>query len=365
MPAMKESIRDKLDQILDLKQRLQAQLSDQVVAEDMSKFQRLSKELHQVEPIAAAYEDYLDCKKAFDEAKTLADDATIDQEMVAMAQEELEILRKKIDTIVHDILCLLIPVDPDDDKNVYLEIRAGAGGDEASLFAGSLYRMYQLFSQSQGWRWQAVSSAVSDQGGFKEVVVHIIGSDVFSKLKFESGTHRVQRVPQTESQGRVHTSTCTVAILPEVDDINEVELDASEIRVDTFRSSGAGGQHVNTTDSAVRLTHIPTNTVVECQDERSQHKNKARAMSLLQAKILSVQRDKQQHERSEQRRLQVGSGDRSERIRTYNYPQGRVSDHRINLTLYKLELILDGDLAQLIEPLQQQDSADKIANLQN
>ena len=363
MPDMKQSIRHRLDQILALRERLQQQLSDQAVVADMQRYQKLSKELHQVDPIAEAYLAYLAHEKDMLAAQEMIDDQDIDAEMLTMAEDELHSLRQKTADIEHTILCLLIPADPDDDKNVYLEIRAGTGGDEASLFSGDLFRMYQLYAQARGWRWQVVSSASSDQGGFKEVVIHVTGQAVFKQLKFESGTHRVQRVPQTESQGRIHTSACTVAILPEVESIDEVELDPSEIRVDTFRSSGAGGQHVNTTDSAVRLTHIPTNTVVECQDERSQHKNKARAMSLLQAKILSSQREAQQQERSEQRRLQVGSGDRSERIRTYNFPQGRVSDHRINLTLYKLELILQGELDWLIMPLQQQDSADKIATL--
>ena len=365
MPAMKDSIRKRLDQILALRQRLQFELSDQSITSDLQKYQKLTKELHQVEPVAEVYEDYLVCESQVKATQLMLEDEQSDVDLIEMAKEELDSLSANIVDIEHKLLSLLIPTDPDDDKNVYLEIRAGTGGDEASLFSSDLFRMYQLFAQSQGWRWQPVSTALSDQGGFKEVVVHITGSAVFSKLKFESGTHRVQRVPQTESQGRIHTSACTVAILPEAESIDAVDLDPSEIRVDTFRSSGAGGQHVNTTDSAVRLTHIPTNTVVECQDERSQHKNKARAMSLLQAKILSVQRDAQQRERSEQRRLQVGSGDRSERIRTYNFPQGRVSDHRINLTLYKLDLILQGALLLLIEPLQQQDSADKIANLQN
>ncbi len=361
---MKDTIREKLDQILTLKGDLQNQLSDQQVIQDMEKFQRLSKELHQMTPITDAYERYLSLVEEMRSAEMLVNDTQSDKDMLAMAREELQLLKGQEEAVISDILHLLIPVDPDDDKNIYLEIRAGTGGDEASLFAQDLYRMYQLFAQSQDWRWQTVSSAPSDQGGFKEVVVHVMGRSVFAKMKYESGTHRVQRVPQTESQGRIHTSACTVAILPECDEIDEVTLDQSEIRVDTFRSSGAGGQHVNTTDSAVRLTHLPTNIVVECQDERSQHKNKARAMSLLQSKILAVQREKQQQERSEQRRLQVGSGDRSERIRTYNFPQGRISDHRIQLTLYKLEQILQGQLMLLVEPLQQEDSADKIADLQ-
>jgi peptide chain release factor 1 len=364
MTIMKDRLKHKLEQILVLRQELQSQLSRQEAVADMNLFQRLSKELHQVTPIADAYARYLQYVADSEATQSLLQDPGSDTEMREMAQEELLVLKKDMSALEQQILLLLIPVDPDDEKNVYLEIRAGTGGDEASLFCGDLFRMYQMYAQAQGWRWQPVSSAPSEQGGFKEVVVHVAGHAVFSQLKFESGTHRVQRVPQTESQGRIHTSACTVAILPEVEDVDAIEINPGEIRVDTFRSSGAGGQHVNTTDSAVRLTHIPTNTVVECQDERSQHKNKARAMSLLQAKILSSQREKQQKERSEQRRLQVGSGDRSERIRTYNFPQGRVTDHRINLTLYKLDVILSGELTWLIDPLRQQDSADKIANLQ-
>ncbi len=362
---MKAPIQNKLKQIVARRHDLQLQLSDQQVIQDMSLFQKLSKELHHVQPIADAYEQYCQLSEQLTAAEAMLKDEVSDAEMCAMAQEEMSTLRQQLVVVLEDIHVLLIPADPDDDKNIYLEIRAGTGGDEASLFAGDMYRMYQIFAQSQGWRWQVVSSAVSDQGGFKEVVVHVTGQSVFAKMKYESGTHRVQRVPQTESQGRIHTSACTVAILPESDEIDHVTLDPSEIRVDTYRSSGAGGQHVNTTDSAVRLTHLPTNIVVECQDERSQHKNKARAMSLLQAKILQVQKEKQHQERSEQRRLQVGSGDRSERIRTYNFPQGRVTDHRINLTLYKLEIILEGQLLLLVEPLQQQDSADQIADLQS
>lgn len=362
---MKAPIQTKLDQIVTRRHQLQSQLSDQDVTQDMDQFQKLSKELHYIQPIADAYERYRQLQEQLVAAESMLNDEVSGSEMRVMVQDEMNSLRQELITVLDDIHALLIPVDPDDDKNIYLEIRAGTGGDEASLFAGDMFRMYQIFAQTQGWRWQVVSSALSDQGGFKEVVVHVTGQSVFAKMKYESGTHRVQRVPQTESQGRIHTSACTVAILPESDEIDQVTLDPSEIRVDTYRSSGAGGQHVNTTDSAVRLTHLPTNIVVECQDERSQHKNKARAFSLLQAKILQVQKEKQHKERSEQRRLQVGSGDRSERIRTYNFPQGRVTDHRINLTLYKLEMILEGQLLLLVEPLQQQDSADKIADLES
>ena len=281
-----------------------------------------------------------------------------------LIQDELQSLRGQVDAQEAEIMTLLLPKDPDDDKNVYLEVRAGTGGDEAALFSGDLMRMYHLFAQKNRWKWSLVHANESEQGGFKEAVVHVTGKDVYAKMKYESGTHRVQRVPATESQGRIHTSACTVAILPEVEEIDDIDIDPSTIKMDTFRSSGAGGQHVNTTDSAVRLTHIPSGVVVECQDERSQHKNRAKAMGVLKAKILSIQKEAQMAERAEQRRIQVGSGDRSERIRTYNFPQGRVTDHRINLTLYKLELVLSGELSFLVDPLTQEDQADKMSQLQ-
>ena len=258
---------------------------------------------------------------------------------------------------------MLIPKDPNDQSNVYLEIRAGTGGDEAAIFSGNLFRMYQKYCESQGWKVEIITDRPGEHGGFREIITKIDGRDVYSKLKFESGAHRVQRVPETESQGRVHTSACTVAIMPEVDEINEIDIDKKDIREDTFRASGAGGQHVNKTDSAIRLTHIPTGTVVECQDERSHHKNRARALSLLQAKLLDSARSQQQMEQAENRKILVGSGDRSERIRTYNFPQGRITDHRINLTLYKLEEIIEGDLDALVEPLIQEHQADQLKSL--
>ena len=356
---MKPSIRNKLDHIMEKARVLNVQLSDPKVIEHTQTFTGLSKELHALSAVHDAYAVYKALEAQSEDLRSMQDDPS----MRDMVEDEMQSLKKQMAEQEKTLMQLLLPKDPDDDKNVYLELRAGTGGDEASLFAGSLFRMYQMYAQSKKWRFDIVHAANSDQGGYKEVVVHVQGRAVFACLKYESGTHRVQRVPETESQGRVHTSACTVAILPEAEAIDSVDVDASDIRVDTFRSSGAGGQHVNTTDSAVRLTHIPTGIVVECQDERSQHKNKAKAMNLLQAKILATQKQAQAVERSEQRRLQVGSGDRSERIRTYNFPQGRVSDHRINLTLYKLDSIMQGELDLLVAPLAQEDQADKMASM--
>ncbi len=265
----------------------------------------------------------------------------------------------------HQLQILLLPKDPNDNRNIFLEVRAGTGGDEASIFSGDLAKMYQRFAEKQGWKIEIISENRGDHGGYKEVVLRISGQDVYSQLKFESGAHRVQRVPETESQGRVHTSACTVAIMPEVDSVDEYDINPSDLRVDTFRASGSGGQHVNKTDSAIRITHIPTGVVVECQDERSQHKNRARAMSLLQSRLLTAEQDKQQAEQAENRKLQVGTGDRSERIRTYNYPQGRVTDHRINLTLYKLDEIMQGGLDHVINPLINEHQAELLTQLGN
>lgn len=359
--VMKESIEHKLQNLAGRKSVLEQKLSDPDVIQDQKMFQSLSKELHEIMPVVESYLSYQQLQEDIAACREMAEDG----DMREMAEAERLRLQALLSEEEQRIMQLLLPKDPDDARNVYLEVRAGTGGDEASLFAGDLVRMYQMFAQTQRWSWQIVSMHNSEQGGCKEAIIHIKGQDVFQKMKFESGTHRVQRVPTTESQGRIHTSACTVAILPEVEEVDEVNLDPSTIRVDTFRSSGAGGQHVNTTDSAVRLTHIPTGVVVECQDERSQHKNRARAMSLLQARLMALQREKQANERAEQRKLQVGSGDRSERIRTYNFPQGRVTDHRINLTLYKLDQILEGALLWLVEPLLQEDQADKMASLQN
>lgn len=285
-------------------------------------------------------------------------------ELKEMAKEELVTERKNQKTNEAELKILLLPRDPNDERNIFLEIRAAAGGDESAIFAGDLLRMYTRYAEDKGWRLEVVSESQSEQGGYKEVITRITGTDVYSHLKFESGAHRVQRVPVTESQGRVHTSTCTVAVFPEVDEVDEITINPADLRIDTYRASGAGGQHVNRTDSAVRITHIPTNTVVECQDERSQHKNKARAMSLLQSRLLLSEQEKQQKEQSETRRNLVGTGDRSERIRTYNFPQGRVTDHRINLTLYQLDEVIEGALSHIIDPLIREHQADLMAQLE-
>src|ERR1700736_691918 len=284
-----------------------------------------------------------------------------DGETKAMGEEELADLAPRIAAEELELQRLLVPKDPQDDSNIFLEVRAGTGGDEAAIFAGDLFRMYTRYAESKGWGVEVLSESPGEHGGYKEVISRIIGRGAYSLLKFESGTHRVQRVPATEAQGRIHTSACTVAILPELEEVEAVELNPADLRIDTYRSSGAGGQHVNKTDSAIRITHLPTGIVVECQDERSQHKNRSRAMSLLRAKLLSAEREKQQSAQAQSRKLQVGSGDRSERIRTYNFPQGRVTDHRINLTLYKLDDVMNGQLDELIEALQQEYQAELLA----
>jgi peptide chain release factor 1 len=284
-----------------------------------------------------------------------------DADMREMAQEEFSDAQGQRDEFEAELQRLLLPRDPNDSNNVFLEVRAGTGGDEAAIFSGDLYRMYNRYAESRGWKVEVISEREGDHGGYKELIARVTGQDVYAHLKFESGAHRVQRVPETESQGRVHTSACTVAIMPEVDSVNEIEIKKSDLRIDTFRASGAGGQHVNKTDSAIRITHLPSGLVVECQDERSQHKNKARAMSLLQSRLLTGIQEKQQLEQSEERRNLGGSGDRSERIRTYNYPQGRVTDHRINLTLYKLGEVMEGSLGEVIEPLRNEYQADLLA----
>jgi peptide chain release factor 1 len=284
-----------------------------------------------------------------------------DIDMRALASEEATEAEQGLEAIASSLQVLLLPRDPSDGNNVFLEIRAGTGGDEAAIFSGDLFRMYHRYAEQKGWSVEILSERAGEHGGFKELISRVVGQDVYSHLKFESGAHRVQRVPETESQGRIHTSACTVAVLPETEEVNDIEIRKEDLRVDTFRSSGAGGQHVNTTDSAVRLTHLPTGIVVECQDERSQHKNRARAMSLLQAKLLSAEQDSQRESQASERRSLVGSGDRSERIRTYNFPQGRITDHRINLTLYKLDEVVSGDLDPLILPLRQEHQADLLA----
>jgi peptide chain release factor 1 len=286
-----------------------------------------------------------------------------DPELRAMAAEELAGLEQRLDGLEHELKKHLVPHDPLDEANIFLEIRAGTGGDEAAIFAGDLFRMYSRYAERMGWNIEILSASEGEHGGYREIISRVVGHGVYSRLKFESGAHRVQRVPETESQGRIHTSACTVAVLPEPEEMEEIEINPAELRVDTFRASGAGGQHVNKTDSAVRITHLPSGIVVECQDERSQHKNRARAMSLLQARLMDAERGRREAAQAQSRRLQVGSGDRSERIRTYNFPQGRITDHRINLTLYRLEAVLGGDLDQVIGPLADEYQADQLAAL--
>ena len=356
---MKPSLRNKLEHISERFQELMALLADPEVQGDAGRFRDLSREYAQVEPLSLCYQRYVDAETELHGAEEMM----ADPEMAELAEDARREARQILDELEPELQRLLLPRDPSDERNVYLELRAGTGGAEAALFAGDLLRMYLRYAELRHWKTETVSQSLGEHGGFKEVIVRIVGKDVFSRLKFESGAHRVQRVPETESQGRIHTSACTVAILPEADVMDQFDINPGDLRIDTFRSSGAGGQHVNTTDSAVRITHLPTGVVVECQDERSQHKNKARAMSLLQARLLAAARDSAAATRAEDRRLQVGSGDRSERIRTYNFPQNRLTDHRVNLTLYKLDEIMAGALDQVVDPLLQEYQAEQLAAL--
>ncbi len=358
---MKDSIRYKLETVRDRFEEIAGLLADPDVIGDQNRFRELSMEYARVEPIVNLFGAYEKLSADIAAAEEMAGDN--DSDVRQMGEEELETLNEKRESLTLDLQKALIPPDPYDDANVFLEIRAGTGGDEAAIFAGDLYRMYAKYAENRRWQVEILSARDGEHGGYKEIISRITGSGIYATLKFESGAHRVQRVPATESQGRIHTSACTVAVLPEPDEVEEVAINAADLRVDTYRASGAGGQHVNKTDSAVRLTHLPTGIVVECQDERSQHKNRARAMSLLQARLLDAKVAEQQSEQALKRKLLVGSGDRSERIRTYNYPQGRVTDHRINLTLYKLDEILAGDLDQVIEPLTNEYQADQLAAL--
>ncbi len=358
---MKESLHLKLEKLLERQEELDGLLSDPDVINNQNKFRELSQEYAEVRPIVSCFNDYRKTVENIENAREMLKDS--DKEIQELAAEELKQAETEHERLDSELQILLLPKDPADNSNIFLEIRAGTGGEEAALFAGDLMRMYSRYAEMRGWKIEQISAAESDLEGYKEVIMRIIGEGAYSRLKFESGAHRVQRVPETESQGRIHTSACTVAILPEVDEVSEIEINPADLRIDTFRASGAGGQHVNKTDSAIRITHIPTNTVVECQDERSQHKNKARAMSLLQARLLSSEREKQQTEQAENRRNLVGSGDRSERIRTYNFPQGRVTDHRINLTLYRLDEFLAGNLDMIIDPLISEHQADLLASI--
>lgn len=358
---MQPSLQKKLHQLILRQQEIENALSDENVTRDLNRFKELSKEFSDLQPIVDLYRKQQAAMVLREEAEQLL--LENDSELQQLAKQEIKKIEDDMISIEQDLLIALLPQDPNDTRNIFLEIRAGAGGDEAAIFAGDLCRMYVRFAEDQKFQTEIIHESLGDHGGYKEVVFRICGKGVYSLFKFESGVHRVQRVPETEAQGRVHTSTCTVAVLPEMDEIGDIELSAQDIRTDTFRASGAGGQHVQKTDSAVRLTHIPTGIVVECQDERSQHKNRARAMSLLKAKILATERDKQQRERAATRRELVGTGDRSERIRTYNYAQGRLTDHRINLTLYQLTSILEGALSPVVEALAQEYRADLIAAL--
>jgi peptide chain release factor 1 len=359
---MKDSIRTKLEILHERQQELNALVANPGVMNDQDQYRTLSIELANITPVVNAWHSYQQTELDIRSAEDMLEDS--DKELRDMAREELGMLKEQQESGLEKIQRLLLPKDPNDDRNVFLEIRAGTGGDEAAIFAGDLFRMYSIYAEQQRWKVEVLSKSDGDHGGFKEVISRVAGKDVYSRLKFESGAHRVQRVPETEAQGRIHTSACTVAILPEADEIDdEMEISPADLRIDTFRASGAGGQHVNKTDSAIRITHLPTGVVVECQDERSQHKNRARAMSILQSRLLDAERAAQQSERAETRRNLVGSGDRSERIRTYNYPQGRVTEHRINLTLYKLDTVLAGDLGQVIDPLIAEHQADMLTTL--
>ena len=358
---MKQSLLDKLEKLARRQEEIHALLARAEIIRDQNRFRDLGKEAAGIGPVVDCFHAYRANLEAMENAREMLRDD--DEQIRSLAQDELAAAERASENLQTELRRLLLPKDPADDNNIFLEIRAGAGGEEAALFAADLMRMYSRYAESRQWRVEVIGSAESDLDGYKEIILRIVGEGAYSRLKFESGAHRVQRVPETESQGRIHTSTCTVAVLPEVAAIDEIEINPADLRVDTYRASGAGGQHVNKTDSAVRLTHLPSGIVVECQDERSQHKNRARAMALLQARLLQAERDRQATAIAENRRNLVGSGERSERIRTYNFPQGRVSDHRINLTVYKLEEFLQGDLAPVLEPLRQEYQAEQLAAL--
>ncbi|MGI9272226.1 MAG: peptide chain release factor 1 [Woeseiaceae bacterium] len=358
---MKDSIRLKLDSVRERFEELEGLLAEPDVIADQNQYRELSQEYARIGPVVKLFADFDAMTADIVAAEEMASDS--DPEIKEMGQDELQKLVTRSDALEIELQKSLIPPDPHDDSNVYLEVRAGTGGDEAAIFAGDLFRMYSKYAEARRWNIEILSAREGEHGGYKEIISRVTGNGIYASLKFESGAHRVQRVPATESQGRIHTSACTVAVLPEPDEVEAVDINPAELRVDTYRASGAGGQHVNKTDSAVRLTHLPSGIVVECQDERSQHKNRARAMSLLQARLLDAEVSAQESEQAEQRKLLVGSGDRSERIRTYNYPQGRVTDHRINLTLYKLDEVLEGGLDQVVDPLTNEYQADQLASL--
>jgi peptide chain release factor 1 len=359
---MKDSIRRRLERTAERFEEVGAMLADPGVISRQNQFRELSMEYSRLEPVAARFNEFRRLEGERDSAAEMA--AGGDAEMREMAEQEMRDLDARVEAEAAELTKLLIPKDPRDDSNIFLEIRAGTGGDEAAIFAGDLFRMYSRYAERQGWKVEILSESAGEHGGYKEIISRVVGKGAYSQLKFESGAHRVQRVPATEAQGRIHTSACTVAILPELEEIDDLPINPAELRIDTFRASGAGGQHVNKTDSAIRITHLPTGVVVECQDERSQHKNRSRAMSLLRARLLEARQQKQNAQQAQERKLQVGSGDRSERIRTYNYPQGRVTDHRVNLTLYQLPSIMEGALGDVIGPLQQEWQAEQLASLE-
>ncbi|MDZ3993761.1 peptide chain release factor 1 [Pseudomonas sp. Teo4] len=358
---MKASLLNKLDTLQDRFEELTALLGDAEVISDQTRFRAYSREYAEVEPVIAAYKEWRKVQDDLEGAQALLKDA--DPDLREMAVEEVREAKEQLVGLESQLQRMLLPKDPNDGRNVFLEIRAGTGGDEAAIFSGDLFRMYSRYAERRGWRLEILSENEGEHGGYKEIIARVEGDSVYGKLKFESGAHRVQRVPETESQGRIHTSACTVAVLPEPDEQVAIEINPADLRVDTYRASGAGGQHVNKTDSAIRITHLPTGIVVECQEERSQHKNRARAMSWLSAKLNDMQTSAAQNAIASERKLLVGSGDRSERIRTYNYPQGRVTDHRINLTLYSLDEILAGGVEAVIEPLLAEYQADQLAAL--
>ncbi|HEY1898595.1 MAG TPA: peptide chain release factor 1 [Steroidobacteraceae bacterium] len=359
---MKDSIRQRLEKMLDRFEEVAGLLAEPSTDGGSQQFRELSMEYSRLQPLTERFQAYRALEAELETAGQMAADP--DPSMRAMAAEEMQRLDSALLSTEADLRALLIPRDPRDDKNIFLEVRAGTGGDEAAIFAGDLLRMYLRYAQARGFATEIISESPGEHGGYKEVICRITGLNAFFQFRFEAGTHRVQRVPATEAQGRIHTSACTVAILPETDEVAKIEINPADLRVDTYRSSGAGGQHVNKTDSAIRITHIPSGLVVECQEERSQHKNRSKAMSLLKARLLAAEQEKQHSEQAHARKLQVGSGDRSERIRTYNFPQGRVTDHRINLTLYKLADVMDGNLDELIHALQQEHQAEELAALQ-
>ncbi len=356
---MKPSVQIKLANLSERLDELNRLLSTEDVTSNMDYYRKISKEHAEITPIVEKFREFQKVESDISEAQAML----ADPEMKVFAQEEIESGKKRSDEIALSLQKLLLPKDPNDEKNIFLEIRAGTGGDESALFAGDLFRMYSRYAERQNWKVEVVSASESEVGGYKEIIAKIEGYGAYSKLKFESGGHRVQRVPDTETQGRIHTSACTVAVLPEADEVSDVIINPAEIRIDTFRASGAGGQHINKTDSAVRITHLPTGIVVECQDDRSQHKNKAQAMSVLVARIKDAEVRAQQSKIASERKSLIGSGDRSERIRTYNYPQGRITDHRINLTLYKIDAITEGDMDELINALLTEYQADLLASL--